>query len=299
MDRAPIATDPRRGVLLVAGAALLWSSSGLFIKALPQGASQIVFVRSLVAALTILLALRLRGVRAPLRFDPTTVAAAFAYAGLLAFFVAGTKLTTAANAIFLQFTAPIYLVFLEPWVFKRRIAPRDLAAVILCLGGISCFFLGRLEAGHPAGNLLGLASGLCLALFTLLMKLKRERDPGTDPIGAAVLGNLLVVVIFAPVALPGLRATVPQAAALLYLGVFQIGLAYLLFNAGMRHLTATASVVVATLEAVLNPVWVFLGLGERPSAWALLGGAVVIGVIAWYGLAGSRAEAKGAVIPEG
>lgn len=299
MASASSASDPRRGVLLVAGAALLWSSSGLFIKALPQGAPQITFVRSVVAAATILLVLRLRGVRAPLRFDPLTLAAAAAYAGLLAFFVAGTKLTTAANAIFLQFTAPIYLVFLEPWVFKRRIVPRDLAAVALCLGGISCFFIGKLEAGHLAGNLLGLASGLCLALFTLLMKLKRERDPGTDPIGAAVLGNLLVALIFVPIAVPGLRATLPQAMALLYLGVFQIGIAYLLFNAGMRHLTATASVVVATLEAVLNPVWVFLGVGERPSPWALLGGAAVVGVIAWYGLAGSRDEAKGAVIPEG
>lgn len=293
------ASDPRRGVLLVAGAALLWSSSGLFIKALPQGAPQITLVRSVVAAATILMVLRLRGSRAPLQFDPLTLAAALAYAGLLAFFVAGTKLTTAANAIFLQFTAPIYLVFLEPWVFQRRLAWRELTAVTLCLGGISLFFVGKLEAGHLAGNLLGLASGLCLALFTLLMKLKRERAPGTDPIGAVVLGNLLVAMIFAPIALPGLRATLPQSLALLYLGVFQIGIAYLLFNAGMRHLSATASVVVATLEAVLNPVWVFLGVGERPSPWALLGGAVVVGVIAWYGLAGSKGEAKGAVIPEG
>jgi DME family drug/metabolite transporter len=299
MSNASTVSIPRRGVLLVAGAALLWSTSGLFIKALPQGAPQIVFVRSLVAAVTILLVLRLRGVRTPLRFDPTTFAAAAAYAGLLAFFVAGTKLTTAANAIFLQFTAPIYLVFLEPWVFKRRIALRDLAAVGLCLVGISCFFIGKLEAGHLVGNLLGLASGLGLALFTLLMKVKREREPGIDPIGAVVVGNVLVAILFAPFALPGLRATLPQAAALLYLGIFQIGIAYLLFNAGMRHLTATASVVVGTLEAVLNPVWVFLGLGERPSPWALLGGAVVVGVIAWYGLAGPREEAKGAVIPEG
>ncbi len=299
MTATASASDPRRGVLLVAGAALLWSSSGLFIKALPQGAAQIVFVRSLVAAATILLALRLRGVRAPLRFDPLTLAVAAAYAGLLAFFVAATKLTTAANAIFLQFTAPIYLVFLEPWVFGRRIAPRELVAVLLCLGGISCFFIGKLEVGQLAGNLLGLASGLCLALFTLLMKLKRARDPGTDPIGAVVMGNLVVALILLPFALPGLRATLPQGLALLYLGVFQIGIAYLLFNAGMRHLSATASVVVGTLEAVLNPIWVFLGLGERPSPWALLGGAVVVGVIAWYGLSGPRESAKGAVIPEG
>jgi drug/metabolite transporter (DMT)-like permease len=285
--------------MLVAGAALLWSSSGFFIKALPQSALQILFVRSLVAAATILLVLRLRGVRAPLRFDPLTLACAACYAGLLACFVAGTKLTTAANVIFLQFTAPIYLVFLEPWIFRRRLATRDLVAVALCLGGISFFFVGKLEAGHFLGNLLGLLSGLGLALFTLLVKVKLEREPTTDPIGAVVLGNLLVALLFAPIALPGFQATLTQSAALLFLGVFQIGIAYLLFNAGMRHLSATASVVVGTLEAVLNPIWVFLGLGERPSPWAMLGGAMVIGVIAWYGLGGPRTEAKGAVIPEG
>jgi drug/metabolite transporter (DMT)-like permease len=285
--------------MLVSGAALLWSSAGLFIKTLPQGATQIILVRSLVAAATILLVLRLRGVRAPLRLDSLTFAVAVSYAGLVACFVAGTKLTTAANAIFLQFTAPIYLVFLEPWLFKRRILLRDLAAVVFCLGGISCFFIGKLEAGHLLGNLLGMASGMFLALFTLLMKLKRERDSTTDPIGAVVMGNLLVVLIFLPIALPGLRVTVPQAMALLYLGIFQIGIAYLLFNAGMRHLTATASVVVGTLEAVLNPVWVFLGIGERPSIWALVGGGVVIAVIAWYGLAGQKENERGALIPEG
>jgi drug/metabolite transporter (DMT)-like permease len=90
-------------------------------------------------------------------------------------------------------------------------------------------------------------------------------------------------------ALRGFHPTLPQASALLYLGVFQIGVAYLLFNAGMRHLSATAAVVTGTLEAVLNPVWVFLGIGERPSPWALLGGVMILLTIAWY-TAGSRRQ---------
>ncbi len=299
MPGPQLASPARRGVLLVAAAALLWSSGGLFIKALPQGAAQILFVRSLVAAATILVALRLLRRPAAVRLDALSLATAAAYAGLLGCFVASTKLTTAANAIFLQFTAPIYLVFLEPWVFRRRVASRDLAAVLLCLGGIGCFFIGRLEIGRLVGNLLGLASGLGLAVFTLLIKVQHEREPGGDPIGTVVLGNLLAAALFAPFALPGLRATLPQAAGLAFLGVFQIGIAYLLFSAGMRHLSATASVVVATLEAVLNPVWVFLGVGERPSGWALVGGASVVAVIIWYGLGGRQGTARGAVIPEG
>lgn len=273
-----------RGAALVAFAALLWSSSGLFIKVLPLGALQIAFARSLVAALTIALVVRLRGGRPFPRPTALALACAGSYAGVLVFFVAATKLTTAANAIFLQFSAPIYLVFLEPWIAGRRVAGRDLAAVGICLSAMGLFFVGRLGAGTLPGNLLGVASGLCLALFSLTLKLQRNRHPEADPIGAIILGNLLVAALCAPPALRGFHPSGVQAGILLYLGVFQIGVAYLLFNAGMKHLSATAAVVTGTLEAVLNPVWVFLGIGERPSAWALLGGAVILGTIAWYSL---------------
>jgi len=277
--------NPSRGVAQVAGAALLWSSSGLFIKVLTLNALQIACFRSLLAAVALLAFVKALGWKAPLRPDALALGCAAAYAGLLILFVAATKLTTAANAIFLQFSAPIYLVFLEPWVFKRPVAGRDLAAVAVCLGGMGLFFMGRLEAGSLVGNLLGMASGVCLALFSLLLKLKRERNPGENPIGAIILGNVLVAAVCLPFAMPGFHPSLRQGGILLFLGVFQIALAYVLFNAGMRHLTATASIVVGTLEAVLNPVWVFLGMGERPSPWALLGGAVVLGVVLWYGIA--------------
>lgn len=277
------AENTRRGAALVAAAALLWSSSGLFIKILPLGVLQIAGARSLVAALTIWAVLALRDRKPALHLDALGWACAASYAGVLIFFVAATKLTTAANAIFLQFSAPIYLVFLEPRVFGRRLHVRDLLAVGLTLGAMALFFVGRLQAGRLLGNLFGVASGLCLALFTLTLKLRGQRNPRQNPIGAIVAGNLLVAVLCAPLALPGFRPTLSQTAILLYLGIFQIGLAYILFNAGMRHLSATAAVVTGTLEAVFNPIWVFLGIGERPSAWALLGGAIILAVIAWYG----------------
>jgi DME family drug/metabolite transporter len=280
------AHDTTRGAALVALAALLWSSSGLFIKVLPLGALQIAFARSLVATVTIAAVVKLRGGRPFPRPDLLSLACAASYVGMIIFFVAATKLTTAANAIFLQFSAPIYLVFLEPRVTGRALHGRDLVAVGLCLGAMGLFFVGRIGPGTLTGNLLGVASGLSLALFSLTLKLQRQRRPEADPISAIILGNLLVAVLCAPSTLRGLSLTPAQAGILLYLGVFQIGLAYLLFNAGMRHLTATAAVVTGTFEAVLNPVWVFLGLGERPSAWALVGGLMILGTIAWYGLLG-------------
>ncbi len=276
---------------LVALAALLWSSSGLFIKVLPLGALQIAFVRSLVAALTIAAVVRARGGRPFPRPDALAVGCALAYAGLLILFVAATKLTTAANAIFLQFSAPIYLVFLEPWVTRRPVQRRDLAAVALCFAAMSLFFVGRLGAGTLAGNLLGVASGVCLALFSLALKLQRAHHAQADPVTAIILGNLLVAAVCAPFALRDLHPTPTQLGILLYLGVFQIGVAYLFFSAGMKRLSATVAVVTGTLEAVLNPVWVFLGLGERPSAWALAGGLLILGTIAWYTLAPERKTA--------
>jgi DME family drug/metabolite transporter len=276
--------NPTRGAFLVALAALLWSSSGLFIKVLALGALQIAFVRSLVAALTIAVIVKALGGRPFPRPTALSLACSLAYAGVMVFFVAATKLTTAANAIFLQFSAPIYLVFLEPWITKRTLQGRDLAAVGLCVSAMSLFFVGRLSAGTLSGNLLGVAAGLCLATFSLTLKLQRERQPGQDPIGAIILGNLLVAALCAPQALRSPAPTLVQTAALLYLGIFQLGFAYFLFNAGMRHLSATAAVVTATLEAVLNPVWVFLGMGERPTPWALAGGAVILVTIVWYSL---------------
>ena len=268
----------------MAAAALLWSSSGLFIKVLALGPLQIAGNRSLVAAVVIAAAVRWRGGKPFPRPTGLDLTCAAAYAAMLILFVAATKLTTAANAIFLQFSAPIYLVFLEPWVTKRPLRGRDLLAVALCLAAMGLFFGGRLEAGTLAGNVLGVLSGLMLAVFTLTLKLGRARHADADPITAIILGNLLVAVFCAPWALPGFHPTLGQGAALLYLGVFQIGLAYLLFNAGMRHLSATAAVVTGTLEAVLNPVWVFIGVGEQPSPWALVGGLMILGTIAWYTL---------------
>jgi drug/metabolite transporter (DMT)-like permease len=132
------------------------------------------------------------------------------------------------------------------------------------------FFVGRLGPGTLSGNLLGVLSGISLALFSLTLKLQRQRRPEADPISAIILGNLLVAILCAPVALRGFRLTPVQGGILLYLGVFQIGIAYLLFNAGMRHLTATAAVVTGTLEAVLNPVWALAwASGHRPGpCWA-------------------------------
>jgi len=277
-------TPRKRGALYVAIAGVLWSTSGLFIKALPLGPFPIALWRSLVAALTMILVLRLRGQSTGIAFKPIDLACAASYAGVLIAFVVATKLTTAANAIFLQFSAPIYLLFLEPWAFKRPMHRQDLWAVAACLAGMALFFGGRMERGGMIGNLLGIFSGLCLATFSLLLKWKREHEPGRNPAGAIILGNFAVALICLPLALPLVPLTLGQIASLLFLGIFQLGLAYLLFSAGMRYVSATTAMIISMLEAVFNPIWVFLGVGERPSPMALVGATVILAVILWYSL---------------
>ena len=273
-----------RGLVFLASAAMLWSSGGLFIKLLPFGGFQIAACRSLVAAVAITLALKVRRERWTMDLDPMSLACSLSYAAVLILFVLATKLTTAANAIFLQYAAPVYLLFLEPWAFHRPFPRRDLWAVAACMGGMALFFAGHLEPGHMLGNVLGACSGLATAIFSLLLKWKRVQAPDRSPIGSVILGNLLVALICLPIALPHFHLTLGQGAILCYLGVFQLGISYILFTAGLKYLSATAAMITCMLEAVFNPVWVFMGVGERPSSFAILGGLIIMGVIVWYNL---------------
>jgi len=289
MDRRPI--DPHRlGLLYVGTAGLLWSTSGLFIKVLTLSAWQIAGYRSLLAVLALAVFARIRQEPLGIRFDANCIAAASAYTVVLVAFVVATKLTTAANAIFLQFTAPIYLLALEPKVLGTPFRRRDLLAVLACLGGMSLFFLDHLEAGHLAGNLLGLLSGLALAIFSLLLKQRSLRHPGASPVGAIALGNILVFLVCLPFLARQSLPTPPQGLALVFLGVVQLGLAYRLFAAGVRRVSATAAMITSMMEAVFNPLWVFLGTGERPAPLAVLGGLIILGVVVGYSLWGKSSE---------
>ena len=283
--------DHRKGLVYIIIAALLWSSSGLFIKVLTLTAFQISFFRFLVAACTILIILRYRERKPEFYLRWTDAVCTLCYALTVILFVIATKLTTAANAIFLQFTAPIYLVFLEPWVFKRALRSMDLFAVLACMGGMALFFGGHLELGGLIGNLLAILSGMCLATFSIILKWKRVANPFEDPISAIILGNVTVGLLCLPFVFP-VSVTLGQSISLIYLGVFQLGISFMLFTAGQRYVSATAAAITSMLEAVFNPVWVFLGMGEQPSPFAMVGAMVVMGVILYYNLRGTRPSAS-------
>lgn len=254
---------------------MIWSTGGLFIKWTSLSGLELSFGRSLLAAITVAIFTRREG----FGLNSVTAVAAILYAALLLLFVLATKATTAANAIFLQYTAPLYVLILEPLFYKEPFKRRDLITVVFCLIGMSLFFVGKLRPQDVTGNLLALGSGICFAFYFLLLRHSKARE--VNRASSVIYGNLLVVLIAAPTGLAALsRVTVPDALSVSYLGVVQIGIAYTLFTLGMsKGIRSLDAGIVGYIEPVLNPIWVFLLLGERPSKWALMGGVIIVGAV--------------------
>ncbi|HCA41899.1 MAG TPA: EamA family transporter [Bacteroidetes bacterium] len=264
-----------KGLVLISLAALMWSTGGLFIKILEFDAYQISFFRSVIAGLTIFFIVKFKKENVNFKFDLISNLCAISYSGILILFVIATKLTTAANAIFLQFTAPIYLLFLEPVFLKTKFKLSNLITIVFCFIGMMLFFFGKLEMGDITGNILAICSGICFALFSLFLKWKKMKSNNQSDLGSVIIGNFLVGLIMFPFIFNNLYFDLSQFSALLYLGIFQIGVSYMIFNAGLKYVSATESMIIAMLEAVFNPIWVFIGVGERPSDYAILGGVII------------------------
>lgn len=281
-------------VVLVLIAVFLWSTGGLFIK-LTDGqldAYQVTFFRSLFAAVTVLILTRKDG----LRIDAFGLFTSVIYAALLFLFVWATKKTTAANAIFLQYTAPIYILALAPLVIGEKFHFRDLVTVVIVLAGMSLFFVGQLRLEDYQGNIAALGSGVLLGLYIML--LKHPRTAGTpslvagnnykpiNPAIAVIYGNFLLAIVTLPSGVAAIPVMGPMDwFAVTFLGIFQIGISYILFIKGVRGGTRPLDAsLIGFIEPLLNPVWVFVFVGERPSQWALLGGAIIITAIAVHSI---------------
>jgi drug/metabolite transporter (DMT)-like permease len=270
--------------VFVVAAAVLWSTGGLFIKWTSLSGLELCFGRSLLAAITVAAFTRREG----FGLNFVTAVASVLYAGLLVLFVIATKETTAANAIFLQYTAPVYVLILEPLFYKEKFRARDLVVVLVCVAGMSLFFIGKLRPQDVTGNLLALGSGICFAGY--LMLLRHTKSRAVNRASSVIYGNLLVVLIAAPAGLQAIPAmTSFDALSVVYLGVVQIGLAYTLFTVAMsRGVRSLDAGIVGYIEPVLNPVWVYLVLGERPTQWALLGGAIIVAAVVCHTLIETR-----------
>ena len=261
-------TTHQAGLLAVVFAAIVWSTGGLFIKLLPFNSLTILFYRSVCAAALFALIFR----RKVFRLNGTTLLVSLCYVGLMTTFVISTKMTSAANAIFLQYTAPIYVLLLEPVLFKIRLERINIWTIVVCIFGMTLFFMGDLEVGSMTGNWIALGSGV---LWAAMMLLQRRNDPDRHE-SAIFWGNSIMVIIAFPTFLQSAAPTTEQWAMLLFLGFIQIGVGYLLFTYGLKRILAIESSLLAMLEPILNPVWVLIGYGEVPSKYAIIGGVIII-----------------------
>jgi len=261
-----------RSRLLILAAAVLWSTAGAAIKSTGLDAWQIAGGRSLIAGLFLLVAVREARVRPTRRVLVVSVA----YAFTVVLFVVATKLTTAANAIFIQDTAPLWVLLISPWLLRERPTKGELLAIPLYGAGLGLFFLDELTTGQVAGNVAAAASGVAFAFSIVGLRLLGRQGPA-----ALVWGNVLAAGATLPFFSSGPAATPADLALLVYLGIFQLGLAYLAFSRGVVGTPAIEASLLILLEPVLNPIWTFLFAGERPGPWAIAGGAVVLGATAW------------------
>jgi drug/metabolite transporter (DMT)-like permease len=257
-------------------AAFFWSLGGVLNKLIPWSGLTIAALRSLIAAITIGIVRKSFRVR----WTRSTVLAGLFILLTTVLYMIANKLTSAANAIVLQYTTPLHIIVLSLVVFKQKPRKRDLMAIAGVALGIALFFADQLGSGRLWGDVLALGSGMTFAGVFFANKLE-----GASPVDAAFLGNALGIVLLPFLLFDPLfwanQGPYPWI-TILVMGIFQQSLGYLLFSKGIKMTSATTSAIIATLEPILNPIWVFLVIGESPSPLALLGGAIVLATVLIY-----------------
>lgn len=261
-------SEHQKGILYVFTAALLWSSGGLFIKLISLSAMHLSFFRCSIAAITFALIFKKR----ILLFNKLSIINSLFYAMVLITFVIATKTTSAANAIFLQATAPIYVLIFEPLFNKTRYERINIITVAVCVLGMLLFFVGKLEPGHFEGNMIALLSGISFAALFLGMKQNDQQYQQSS----IFWGNILVAIICIPFLFSMEVITVTDLWMVSFLGVFQIAFAYAFFASGLKRIYAVEASIISMVEPVLNPIWVLVGYGEVPSPYSVLGGCIII-----------------------
>lgn len=277
-----------RAMLEMLMCAALWSIAGIFIKLIPWNSFVISALRSFCAGLTVLVYIRIKGYK--IVINRQTLIPGLLLGLVYIAFVAANKLTTAANAIVLQFTDPIFIVIFSALFFGQRFKKRDFIAVICTFIGIGMFFLDQLSEGYLIGNFVAIFAGACLGGMFIAMG-KAE----TQERFSAMLVGQAVAFIFG---LPFIITTKPEFSALpvlyiIILGVLQLGIPYILYGRAAEHCPPLACSLLGALEPLLNPVWVLIFDGEKPGLFALIGGVIVIVSVTVWCIAGNK-DSEGA-----
>ena len=279
-----IANAERKGLFFIFLAAVCFSLGGLLIKMIPWQAMSINAWRCGISVCILLLFARLS--RNKLRLTRGVVLGALAMCLTVSCYALANKLTTAANTILIQYTAPAFVILFLWFCFRERPKKLDVIACLLVFLGIAFFVLDGLSAGNLAGNLIALVSGVGYAWVFLLNKI-----PGGDPLFSTILGHGMCFVIGLPWAVKEEAYTGSAVLCAVLLGVFQLGLAYIFFTTGIRTAPPVSASLVGGIEPILNPVLVALVLGETLTGLSVIGGVIVFATIMIYNVLTARQEA--------
>jgi len=273
------------GSLAMAATALLWSIAGLFIKMIDWHPLTIAGFRSLLASFVILLCLK----RPHIHLSFPQAAAAVANTATMLLFVAANKTTTSANAIILQYIAPVSTAFIGALLLKERTRREHWIAIVVVTGGIIVMFLDQLGGGRMLGNIFALLSGIAFSFYLVFMRMQKDGSP----LESILLAHWLTagIGIGATVVLGFPTVTLKSAAAVAVLGFVQIGIPAILITAAIKRISAVSANLIAVIEPVFNPVWVFLALGEAPGLNAVIGGVVILSAVAGASVISARSIA--------
>lgn len=279
-----------KGPLLIAVTAVLWSTAGVLIKLVPWNAMTIIGLRSFFAATVMAVFMR----RPRITFSKPVVLGGLSLSITMVLFLFANKLTTAANAIVLQYTAPIFVILLSALMLRQRPKALDIAAVAVVFGGVMLFFIDQLRADALLGNILAVLSGVTFAGVFLANKM-----PGARPEEASLLGYLINIVVSIPFIVTNVTADLVPWLVVIVMGVFQMGLAYVLFSIGIKMTPPLAASLIAVIEPLLSPVWVMLATGEKPGPFAVAGGVIVVAAVVAYNAMSARHGQREAAEPPG
>jgi len=276
---API--DRRKAIAYLLIAAVLWSTSGIFLKILNWQPIAVLGARSFFSGLVFLVYLR----RIPRRLTRWHWVAAICSVLTQLLYITSIQMTTAANAIFLQYTAPLYILLFGYWLLREKPSRTDWIAMLIIFAGLGLFFGDKLAPGGFVGNLLAIISGVTMAMMTVAMRAQKDGTPAESFLLANLLGTLLggYFVFQQP-------WTIANWGVVLFLGVFQIGLAFLLYSQAIKVIPALETTLIGMLEPILNPVWVFFFIAETPGPMAFIGAIVVLAGVVISSIASARPE---------
>lgn len=242
----------------------------MLIKSVSWNAMAVTGARSFISAFVISLYLK----RFKLRLTKDMLIAAFFYALMVTTFVGANKLTTAANAIFLQYTAPVYVAVFGNLILGEKMNISDYVALVFVFLGMALFFSERISSGNLVGNLLAILSGLAFGFFIIFLRKQKNAQPAES----VVMGNIIAAAIGLPFVFQE-RITSSDIIGIILLGVIQLGLSYIFYSIAITKVKAFEAALIAVIEPILNPIWVLLITGEYPSKYALIGGAVIVASI--------------------